>query len=51
MSIAIEFLKKKWFELARQENYPNTPDVTQQLDDLGKEINILKKIKFARNKG
>jgi hypothetical protein len=38
MSIIIDTLKKKWFELALKENYPNNPDITAQLDELKEMI-------------
>jgi len=34
MSIIIDTLKKKWFELALKEDYPKNPDITAQLDEL-----------------
>jgi len=38
MNIIIQTLKKKFFELAAVENFPNTPDITEQLDQLQKRI-------------
>ena len=38
MSIIIEALKKKYFEIAPNENYPNTPEITKQLDTLENKI-------------
>ena len=38
MNIIITTLKKKFFELALVENFPNTPDITEQLDQLQKRI-------------
>jgi hypothetical protein len=38
MSIIVETLRKKWFELALLENYPKTPDLTSQLDELKEMI-------------
>jgi hypothetical protein len=31
-------LKKKYFELLSQENFPSTPDLTTQIDQLEDEI-------------
>lgn len=31
-------LKKHWFKLASEEDYPNTPAITADLDELTKEI-------------
>ena len=38
MNIIITTLKKKFFELAAVENFPNTPDITAQLDELQARI-------------
>ena len=38
MSIIIDTLKKKWFELALKEKYPDTPDITMQLNELKEMI-------------
>ena len=32
--IILETLRKRYFEIAKQENYPNTPNVTKELDEL-----------------
>jgi hypothetical protein len=31
-------LKKRYFEIAAKENYPNTPDITSELDSIEKII-------------
>jgi hypothetical protein len=38
MNIVIQTLKKKWFELALQEKFPTTPDITAHLDELQEMI-------------
>lgn len=37
----IQMLKKKFLILARQERYPNTPEITQELDYI---INIINEL-------
>lgn len=39
--IVIDTLKKKYFELSLKENYPNTLDITKELDNLEKAIKEL----------
>jgi protein-arginine kinase activator protein McsA len=34
----IETLKKEYFKKIRREDYPNTPDITKQLDQLEQAI-------------
>jgi len=34
MDIILDTLKKRYFALASQERYPNTPKITQELDAL-----------------
>ncbi len=38
MDIVKQTLKEKWFELSPKENFPDTPEVTQQLDILERQI-------------
>jgi hypothetical protein len=44
VNIVIDTLQKKFFELAEKENYPNTPDITSQLDILQNEIKRRKEL-------
>jgi hypothetical protein len=36
--IIIDNLKARWFDLAKKEDMPNTPDITRQLDNLTEAI-------------
>lgn len=36
--VIISTLKRSWFELARQEDYPYTPKITEELDVLTSAI-------------
>ncbi len=36
--VVIENLKARWFDLAKKEDMPNTPDITKQLDNLTEAI-------------
>jgi cytochrome c peroxidase len=39
----IDTLKKKFFMLIKQENHPNTPDITQEIDNIVEAIRELEK--------
>lgn len=39
--IVVETLKKRYFEMASKENYPNTPTLTKELDNLEEAIKNL----------
>jgi hypothetical protein len=36
--IVIHSLKARWFDLVEKEDYPKTPDITKQLDNLTEAI-------------
>ena len=42
-SLAVDLLKKKWFELASREDYPKTPEITKQMDEVYCDIKRLEK--------
>ena len=39
--IIVETLKKKYFETSSKENYPHTPKITKELDNLEQAIREL----------
>lgn len=42
--LAIKALKLRWFDIALKEKYPNTQDITKELDNLEKAIRELEDI-------
>lgn len=32
--VVVSSLKKRWFDLAAKEKYPNTPDLSKELDNI-----------------
>ncbi len=45
--IIIDTLKKKYFESAAKENYPHTPKITNELDNLEQAIKELQNKKIS----
>ena len=50
--VVITSLKKRWFDLAAKEKYPNTPDLSKELDNIEgaiKELELEAENKKANN--